>query len=238
MIRYIPRKTKVKTELLPHVTITDVIVGAICAVILLLVFTSNLPYKWIIGLSLLSLMIVLFLPLADGERAYYTLILIFRFFAFKKKYTQDAGGHSIKELIPYTSIVDDKYLDYGNYYGMVLQVIPVEFFLLTEDKQDAYIRSFKNALTRLNADQDCELVKINKEGLYDDFIRLGGDSLIAVKLLSYLGDYNISAADVLSLRTPYAIANNVTFFIFINVTNSLLPSWPPPNVSQHRPDHS
>ena len=170
MIRYIPRKTKVKTELLPHVTITDVIVGAICAVILLLVFTSNLPYKWIIGLSLLSLMIVLFLPLADGERAYYTLILIFRFFAFKKKYTQDAGGHSIKELIPYTSIVDDKYLDYGNYYGMVLQVIPVEFFLLTEDKQDAYIRSFKNALTRLNADQDCELVKINKAVLYDDFI--------------------------------------------------------------------
>ena len=170
MVRYIPRKTKVKTELLPHVTITDVIVGAVCVAILLLIFTSNLPYKWVIGLSVASLMVVLFLPLADGERAYYTLILIFRFFAFKKKYTQDKKGNNVKELIPYQGIVDDKYLDYGNYYGMVLQVIPVEFFLLTEDKQDAYIRAFKNALTRINADQDCELVKINKAVLYDDFI--------------------------------------------------------------------
>ncbi len=50
--------------------------------------------------------------------------------------------------------------------------------------------------------------------MYDDFVRLGGDSLIAVKLLSYLGDYNISAADVLSLRTPYAIANNVKNYSF------------------------
>ena len=172
MIRFIPRKTKVRTEILPHVTISDVIVGAVCAAILLLVFTSNLPYKWIIGLSLLSFMIVMFLPLADDERAYYTLVLLFRFFAFKKKYVLDGkkGTSSVKELIPYENIIDDKYLDYGNYYGMVLQVIPVEFFLLTEDKQDAYIRSFKNALTRLNVDQDCEIVKINKAVLYDDFI--------------------------------------------------------------------
>ena len=46
-------------------------------------------------------------------------------------------------------------------------------------------------------------------GVYDDFVRLGGDSLTAIKLLSYLDGFNISAGDVLSLRTPYAIANNV-----------------------------
>ena len=42
--------------------------------------------------------------------------------------------------------------------------------------------------------------------LNDDFIRLGGDSLTAIKLVSYLEGYNITVADILSLRTPLAIA--------------------------------
>ena len=46
-------------------------------------------------------------------------------------------------------------------------------------------------------------------GIYDDFIRLGGDSLTAIRLLSYLEEYNITVADILSLHTPYAIAKNI-----------------------------
>ena len=45
--------------------------------------------------------------------------------------------------------------------------------------------------------------------IHDDFIRLGGDSLAAIKLLAYLDDYDISAIDVLSLHTPHAIAKNI-----------------------------
>ncbi|MER2014566.1 MAG: amino acid adenylation domain-containing protein, partial [Methanobrevibacter sp.] len=47
-------------------------------------------------------------------------------------------------------------------------------------------------------------------GIYDDFTQLGGDSLTAIKLLTSLKDYNISAGDILSLRTPYAIANSIS----------------------------
>ncbi|MBQ2612572.1 MAG: amino acid adenylation domain-containing protein [Methanobrevibacter sp.] len=46
-------------------------------------------------------------------------------------------------------------------------------------------------------------------GINDDFIHHGGDSLKAIKLLSFIEDYNITAADVLSLRTPYKIAKNI-----------------------------
>ena len=49
----------------------------------------------------------------------------------------------------------------------------------------------------------------DKISIHDDFTRLGGDSLTAIRLLSYLDDYNISAADVLSLHTPYAIAKTI-----------------------------
>lgn len=172
MIRYIPRKTKIKMELLPHVTLPDVLVAAVCIGILIAIVTTNFAFKWLLAIVLLGFMVLLFIPIADGERAYYTTILLFRFFAFKKRYSREKikGYDSVKQLIPYQHIIDDRFLDYGEYYGMVLQITPVEFFLLTEDKQDAYIRSFKNALSRLNVDQDCELVKINKAVLYDDFI--------------------------------------------------------------------
>ena len=54
-----------------------------------------------------------------------------------------------------------------------------------------------------------EKVFNDKVGIYDDFVRLGGDSLTAIKLASYLDGYNITVADILSLHTPYAIAKNI-----------------------------
>ena len=46
-------------------------------------------------------------------------------------------------------------------------------------------------------------------GIYDDFIQLGGESLTAIKLASYLEEYEISIAAILRLGTPYAIAKNM-----------------------------
>ncbi|WP_461463588.1 amino acid adenylation domain-containing protein, partial [Methanobrevibacter sp.] len=48
-------------------------------------------------------------------------------------------------------------------------------------------------------------------GLYDDFIRLGGDSISAIRLISLLekDDISCSARDILNYKTPYLIAQNV-----------------------------
>ena len=54
-----------------------------------------------------------------------------------------------------------------------------------------------------------EKVFNQKIGIHDDFVHLGGDSLTAIRLLSYLGDYNITAVDILRLHTPYEIAKNI-----------------------------
>ena len=48
-----------------------------------------------------------------------------------------------------------------------------------------------------------------KIGLYDDFTVLGGNSLTAIKLLQHLDGPKITAADVLTLRTPYAISKKI-----------------------------
>ena len=45
--------------------------------------------------------------------------------------------------------------------------------------------------------------------VYDDFIRLGGDSLSAIKILSLLDDMDLSIKDILNLRIPYKIAQSI-----------------------------
>ena len=75
--------------------------------------------------------------------------------------------------------------------------LAVEYVAPTNDVEKDIVNAFEKVFNH------------ERIGIYDDFVRLGGDSLAAIKLLSYLGDYNISAADILSLRTPYAIANSV-----------------------------
>jgi hypothetical protein len=219
MIRYIPRKTKIRMELLPHVTLPDVIVGAFSLAIIILIVTSNLPFKWFIALAVLAFIAMLYFPLADGERAYYTTILLFRFFAFKKKYSREKlrGYEKVSQLIPYQKIIDEKFLDYGEYYGMVLQISPVEFFLLTEDKQDMYIRSFKNALGRLSVEQDCEIVKINKAVLYDDFI--ADDEKKYAALMEAASQGEITEKELQGRE--YIFQSRVTQYIAANESNRL-----------------
>ena len=52
-----------------------------------------------------------------------------------------------------------------------------------------------------------------KISIYDDFIRLGGDSLTAIKLLSYI-ESDVTMADIFSFRTPEEIAKNISDFSF------------------------
>ena len=46
-------------------------------------------------------------------------------------------------------------------------------------------------------------------GVYDDFIQLGGTSIIAMKIVKELGDYNLSVNDLISLGTPEKIADYI-----------------------------
>ncbi|WP_407432088.1 AMP-binding protein, partial [Methanobrevibacter sp.] len=67
----------------------------------------------------------------------------------------------------------------------------------------------RNATEKIIVDAFGKVFNQEKIGINDDFIRLGGDSLTAIKLLPYLEDYNVTAADILSLHTPHEIANNI-----------------------------
>lgn len=171
-MHYIPRQTKVKSELLPHVTFFDLFLGIGLGVILYFLIAANFPYHLLVALFWLAFSVLLFVPVADGEKFYYTLVLLFKFFAYQKKYSSQEEKHyaPMKNLIPYEAIIDEKFISFGSYYAMVLEVTPVEFAMLSEDKQNSYMRNFMNALARVPIGGDCQLVKITKQILMDEYI--------------------------------------------------------------------
>ena len=172
-MRFIPRKTRVKMEFFKGVTLIDVIIGLIGGAGLILLLSANFTYNYIFAISWLSVIITLFIPVADDLKLYYSLVLLFRFSAFKRKYSkvEEKRHADIKELIPYKEIVNGKYIKYESYYAQVIEITPKEFFLLTEAKQNSLIDTFANALRRLNASQHASLIKVNKPLLLDDYIQ-------------------------------------------------------------------
>ena len=78
-----------------------------------------------------------------------------------------------------------------------LDSLRAEYVAPTNKLESAIVEAFEKVFNRDNI------------GIYDDFVRLGGNSLIAIRLLQHLDDYNITVADILSLHTPYEIAKNI-----------------------------
>ena len=171
-MHYIPRQTKVKSELIPHVTFLDLFLGLLCAVMLYFLLAANFPYHILVAIVWFAFAVLLFIPLADGQKMYVTVVLLFKFMAYNKKYSvhEKKGYAPMKLLIPYEEIIDEKIISFGSYYGMAIEVTPVEFAMLSEDKQNSYLQAFANAMSRVAIGEDFQLVKITKQILMDDYI--------------------------------------------------------------------
>lgn len=176
MMRYIPRKTKVKMEFFKGITLTDILVAAIGVGGGIGLVISNLPYNWYLALGWVCLIAMLFMPIDDELRLYGSIGLLIRFIAFKKKYNKNdidkkTGRLAIKDIIPFEGILKEKFIDYKDYYGMVIEIKPIEFGLLGENKQQMVIKSFANALRRLGHGQSASIIKTNKAVIFDDYVQ-------------------------------------------------------------------
>lgn len=173
MQRIIPRKTKVKLEFVKGVTAFDLILAVIVVAVAVVLFASNFANHIWIALVWLIVGLSLFIKVADDERFYVTISHLFRFLAQKKKFSVSDGKSKksdINEMIPFTKIDANSYIDFGGYYAQVLEIKPVLFGLLNEYTQDNVIESFANALRRLTPDQTCSIIKLNRAMLLDNYI--------------------------------------------------------------------
>ena len=172
MVRVIPRRTKVKLEFVKGFTGIDLIIAIVAIAILAVLAASNFEGHIWIALVWAIMGISLFFKIADSDRFYVTIGHMVRFSMQKKKYEKKPkkGKANMKDIIPFESIYQDRCISYGNYYAEVLEIKPILFDLLNEYNQNNVIDvGFGNALRRLDENQVCEIVKINKAMVLDNY---------------------------------------------------------------------
>ena len=114
-MRIIPRKTKVKMELIKNVYLSDVIFGLIGVAVAIALFTSNFAdgLNIPVGLAWSTIIVCMFIT-TDGIRLYANLGYLFRFFAQQKRYSVEKAKRSAKmeEIIPFVGLYQDRFIDF------------------------------------------------------------------------------------------------------------------------------
>jgi len=181
MIRYIPGKTRIKTEFMKNITLGDVIIGIICLIFAIVIVASNLfkiggvDYRWYALFAWIGISVVMYLPIDQGLRLWSSITLIIRFSAFAKKYIninqKKKGYKPMSMLTPFFKIDLGKFIDFGTYAGMVLEIKPVSLELMQEKAQDSLINTFSRALKRMSQYQRASIIKTVKPMRFDVFLK-------------------------------------------------------------------
>ena len=198
-VHMIPRKTKVKIEFLKNFTLSDLIYCLIMVAGAIAIFTSNFEYHIYLGVAWVALGVAFFIQVEDGIRIYGFLGLVFRFFAFRKKFSKKKkrGFADINAIMPFVGLYNETYIDFGEYRAGVIEINPMSFGLLNEYKQDMMINTFANALRRLTLEQAGTIVKISKPIVLDDFIYNEEQKL---STLEYMGEKKVFTDEELESR--------------------------------------
>ena len=169
---FIPRKTKIKTVFVKGLTSSDIIWLVIGCGAVAMLFISGLIPLIILGVGVAFFVLVGMMKDSAGERTYSSYFWWFRFLAYPKKYAKKMarGTTEIARLIPYSGVLDDRFIDYGNYYASVIEIHPVEFTLLGQESQMMIINSFANALRRVGTNHLGSLIAFEKPILFDRYI--------------------------------------------------------------------
>lgn len=219
-MHFIPRRTKVKSEVYKNVTIGDIFIGILGIACTLLLMFSNLPYNIYIGLSFASFWTMLFVPVSDGIKLYYSVILMFKFMAYKKVYYKKFTKKSedISRIIPYTGVNADKFISFGEYYAMVIEIYPTEFFLLDNQKQAMIINNLGTALSRLSKNQKASIIKIKKPMILDQMIDYEDEKYNTILELGERGIYTQAELDA---RSP-VFEERLRFINYLNRDEKIL----------------
>ena len=210
MIRYIPGKTRVKTEFLKNITFGDIILAIICLAFAIVIIASNLfkiggvDYRWYALIAWIAITVVMYLPIDEGLRLYSSIGLIIRFAAFPKKYINTKLGKKrgltpMDKLTPFFNIEIGKYINFGDYAGMVIELEPVALDLMQEDAQDSLIYTFSKALKRISQYQRASLIKTVKPMRFDVFLKNDDVKYSLLNELYEQGQYTAGEMDSRSL---------------------------------------
>ena len=219
MIRYIPGKTRIKTEFLKNITLGDIILGVVCLAFAIVIVASNIfkingvDYRWYALMGWLAIAVSMYLPIDDGLRLWSSITLIIRFSAFSKKYfkgPKKRGYKSMEMLTPFINVEVGKFINFGEYSGIVLELFPVALDLMQEDPQDSIILTFSRALKRISQHQRASIVKTRKPMRFDVFLDNDDRKFELLNQLYEQGQYSTEEIETRSIifRERVEMLNN------------------------------
>lgn len=183
MARIIPKKTKVRIQFYKNLTMKDALVILAGVVVVGLTLLSGIGIKFILAAIFALIFVVLFIQISPETRIYQSIGYFFRYIFANKKYMKNAEkkNQNISMMVPFDGIVTERerdgnsfaeysFIDYKEYFGVVLEIKPVQFYMLTEQRQNQFINAVDNALKTLPTDQTVSLVKLEKPMVLDSYL--------------------------------------------------------------------
>lgn len=180
MARLIPRKTKVKVQFYKNFTVKDAVIAILFFGLIGLIFLTDISFKIPLAVAVALILIVLMINVAPDTRLYESIGDFFKFMFANKEYKRykEINSKSVERLMPYSKITADGIgkeeigiINYGNYYGAVCEIFPVEYYMLDERRQNTYITAVDNALKTLANNQTAMFVKLERPFILDKYIK-------------------------------------------------------------------
>lgn len=183
MARIIPKKTKVRIQFYKNLTMKDALLILAGVVVVGLTLLSQLGIKYILAVIFAIIFIVLFIQVSPETRVYQSVGHFFRFVFANKKYVKGAEKKikDISMMVPFDGIITERerdgnsfaeysFIDYKEYFAVVMEIKPVQFYMLTEQRQNQFINAVDNALKTLPTGQTVSIVKIEKPMVLDSYL--------------------------------------------------------------------
>jgi len=191
-MHFIPRRTRIKTEIYRDFTFVDLIIAVVGIIATIAIMLAGFRFSIYVGLSFASFWIMLFVPVSEGVRIYYSIVLTFKFMAYKKSYnkTFEKPSDDIARIIPFTGMDQAKFIAFGEYYASVIEIFPTEFFLLDDAKQGMMINNLGMAFSRLHKNQRASIVKVKKPMVLDQMVNYEDEKYNTLLELGERGVYN------------------------------------------------
>lgn len=183
MARIIPKKTKVRIQFYKNLTMKDALLILFGVIVVGLTLLSGLDAKFILAIIFAIIFVVLFIQVSPETRLYQTVGHFCRFLFANKKYVKKAEkkSHDISVMVPFDGIVTERerdgnsyseysFIDYKEYFGIVIEITPVQFYMLSEQRQNQFINAVDNALKTLPTGQTISIVKTEKPMVLDSYL--------------------------------------------------------------------
>lgn len=165
-MKYIPKKTKVRTTIWKHYSWMEILLAAVAFGIVIGLLSSNLKGKWVVSLLVAGVSAVLLFPMGHGDFFYSEVLQNLRFLFSKKKF----NSTEVDKLIPYIGFSEDGVINYPDYYGQVLHIGSKAFDLQTDYVQELDVEHFARALSCIDVGKVMDLVKIDRPIVLDEYI--------------------------------------------------------------------